>query len=143
MKFLAVLALLTLGGCASLQQFNYGGEAAFQVLHVVDVAQTMRGAASDPCFNEGDPVTRALIGAHPSHVATIAWGLGYGITHYAVYDWLTSHGHPNWAAAWEVASVIDTASVVNHNYQIGIRIGAPNHDDQACIDYYHGNIPTR
>ncbi len=153
---MAAMALLT--GCATvmdnldlsppkgqsvdLTTVDEYGELAFQAEHLVDTMQTVHGAAMDPCFSEGDPTTKALIGAHPSQAATIVWGIGYGAVHYGITAWLLDNGHDRIAAVWEAASVIDTAAVIDHNYSIGIRIGAPNHDDAACLNYYHGNVPS-
>lgn len=143
----AALALVSLSGCAAVRDnldlttADQYGEAAFQVEHLVDVVQTMHGAASDKCFSEGDPLTRRIIGAHPSQAATLVWGAGFGALHFGITDWLLSNGHDRIAAVWEAASIIDTAAVINHNYSVGVRIGAPNHDDAACLKYYGGE-PT-
>jgi len=134
-----------LAGCASVPDLTTAdeyGEVAFQAEHLVDVIQTLHGASQNPCFSEGDPTTKAIIGAHPSQAATIAWGVGYGALHYGITAWLLDHDHDRIAAVWQAASIIDTASVINHNYQIGVRIGAPNRDDAACLKYYGGAPPS-
>jgi hypothetical protein len=125
------LIVVTLAGCASLPQFNHGAEATFQAAHLLDIIQSEKGAASDPCFT----------GVHPDHMGVAAWGVGYGLLHYGVTRWLTSTGHPRLTAAWEALTIADTGYAVAHNYQVGIRIGAPNHDDAACLAYYHGHVP--
>jgi hypothetical protein len=141
---LAIIILALCAGCTTLDLTTVDeyGEGAFQAEHLVDVIQSTHGAAEDPCFSEGDPVTRAITGAHPSQGAVLAWGVGYGALHYGITALLLDNGHDKLAAIWEAASIIDTASVIDHNYSVGIRIGAPNKDDAACLAYYHGNIPT-
>jgi hypothetical protein len=150
-------APMMLSGCATLEDnldlkpynghrdftvLDEYGEGAFQLEHLADVVQTMHGAGTDPCFSEGDPTTKALIGSHPSQASIFAWGVGYGAVHYGITAWLLDHDHDRIAAVWEAASIIDTAAVVDHNYSIGVRIGAPNRDDAACLKYYGGKVPS-
>lgn len=129
---LFAIALLALTGCASLRDFNDGTETAFQAAHIVDVAQSFHGAASDRCYLEGDPVTRGLIGAQPSHAGVIAWGVAYALVHYGVHSWLEEQGYEKLDAIWQIGTLADTAYAVGKNYSIGIRIGAPNTDYPAC-----------
>lgn len=134
-------AVGVLGGCADLTTADRYGEAVFQTEHLVDVLQTLHGAGTDPCFSEGDPTTKALIGAHPGQAAVIVWGIGYGALHYGITEWLLDHDHDRIAAVWQAASIIDTASVIHHNYSIGIRFGAPNRDSAACLRHFGGTLP--
>jgi len=135
---LAVCAALT--GCASLREFNNGAEIAWQVEHVVDVLQTEHGPAMDPCFYEGDTITKNIVGEHPSKLGVAAWGVGFGAFHYGVTAALQHFGWEGAATAWEAATIVDTAVVIGHNYRVGVRVGAPNHDDAACVAYY-GKAP--
>lgn len=143
-----LVVAFALSGCAALRDnldltsADEYGEGAFQVEHLVDVIQTMHGPAEDACFSEGDPTTRAIIGAHPGQSSVFIWGVGYAAIHYGITAWLLDHDHDRIAAVWEATSIIDTAAVVDHNYSVGIRIGAPNRDDAACVTYYHGHIPS-
>ena len=126
------MACIALSGCESLQSFNEGSEATFQAVHLVDTLQTIHGSASDPCYGEGDPVTRRLIGERPSSSEVAAWGVGYAMVHYGVTRLLTENGFDKTAAVWEVATIADTVTAIGHNYSIGIRLGAPNKDPVGC-----------
>jgi hypothetical protein len=138
MFLVLLIACLALGGCADLPQFNQGAEATFQAVNLVDIMQSVHGAASDSCYREVEPITRALIGSQPSSTAVVVEGVGYGLVHYGITQWLTSHGHDHIAAAWEVVTLGGSAYSVGHNYQIGIRIGAPNTDEgyRALCQHY-------
>jgi hypothetical protein len=128
-RSLAVAALLTLSACADLPTTLEGG---WQAAHLVDVAQTFHGAASDRCYKEGDPVSRALIGEHPSHTGVVLWGVGYAVAHYVVTSWLEEHA-PRWALyAWQGVTLVDAVRTDVHNYSVGVRIGRPNTDYAAC-----------
>lgn len=134
----AVLACALLTGCVTLPQVNTGGEVAWQALHAIDVAQTVHGAANDPCYEEGDPITRRLIGSKPSPGGVAAWGLGLGALHYGVH-WALADRAPAWLdTLYEALSVAGQAAVDHHNYSIGVRIGAQNRFDPYC--HQHGDV---
>lgn len=140
MKRLLLLTLIpALAACADVPDINRSVEAAFQVAHAVDTAQTYHGAASDPCYAEGDPVTRRIIGREPSKAGVIAWGVGYGALHYGVYRLLANHGHDYLASAWEAMTIESTGRSVANNISVGVRLGAPNvHAD--CRSAAHGDV---
>lgn len=157
LTIVTMLLIIMLSGCATIEDnldlkapdgntdlttVDAYGEGVFQIEHVVDTLQSLHGAASDRCYVEGDTFTKAITGAHPSQGATIVWSVGFGLLHFGITDWLLSNGHDRIAAVWEAASIVDTAAVIDHNYSIGIRLGAPNHDDAACIKYYNGAPPA-
>lgn len=119
----AFVLAVVLSGCATV---NDNLELGWQAEHVVDVLQTEHGAASDACYYEGDPATRAVIGMKPSRAAVAGWGVGFGALHYGVTRVLERWGMPWMATAWEAATIVDTAAVIGHNYQVGIRLGARN-----------------
>ena len=131
-RLFALAACAVLGGCASLHDFNNGSEIVWQTEHVADVLQTEHAAASDVCYYESDPVTSAIIGKKPSRGAVAAWGIGFGALHYIVTDGLQELGWERIATMWEAATIIDTATVLEHNYSIGIRIGAANKPPMTC-----------
>jgi hypothetical protein len=136
----AVICLLVLlTGCATVADFDRGAEVAFQTAHLVDTVQTYRGAASDPCYAEGDPVTRRLIGREPSRAGVVAWGIGYGAIHYGVTRLLVDHGHERIAAVWELVTIEATGRAIADNVRVGIRIGAPN-VHPACIFGRRGDV---
>lgn len=138
-KLIPVCLCCILSGCASLPAINDAGEIGFQTLHAVDVAQTIHGAAQDPCFYEGDTVTRRLIGGKPSTAGVLAWGAGYGIGHGLVTYALRQAGWEGAAAVWEAVTIASTAQTIGHNISVGIRLGAPNKDVPGC----HGAVESR
>jgi hypothetical protein len=131
----AILALMCgLSACADSPRENASYmESAFQAAHLVDIAQSFHGAASDPCYTEADPVTKRLTGMRPSQAGVVAWGVGYGALHYGVAKLLLDNDHPNAALVWEAVTLGDTLREVKRNVSIGIRIGAPNTDSYRGI----------
>lgn len=116
----------------SLRDVNSTGELLYQGLHAVDVAQTVHGSAEDRCYQESDPVTRRLIGYHPSRMGVIGWGAGWAGLHYAGHAILSG-----WAPAWvdsvfEAVTIGQAAGYVSHNIQVGVRLGAPNVLQAPC-----------
>lgn len=73
-------------------------EQTWQTLHAVDVLQTY-AIVGDPCFEEGNPVTRAAIGGDPSHADVIAWGVASSALHAGVTQYLLTHDHQTATAA--------------------------------------------
>lgn len=131
---LAIVLAFCLSGCATIPETNNALEIGWQAEHVVDTLQTVHGAASDRCYYEADPVTRALIGEKPSRGAVYAWGVGYGAFHYGVTRLLEKFA-PEWVATvWEAASIADTTVVIGHNYSVGIRLGAKNRPANCDLD---------
>jgi len=63
--------VLLLSGCQSMGR----DEMTWQMLHAMDVAQTLN-AASDPCYKEDAWLTKRLIGEQPSDSEVLAWGVG-------------------------------------------------------------------
>ena len=123
-SFACIAALALLSGCASSP-----AEKAWQAMHLVDVAQTISGAARDDCFYERDPFTRRLIGRQPSTEAVIAWGIGAGVAHYALDRWLANNGHANkkWVQILRAVDLGAKGFTIGRNHQIGIRPFGDNH----------------
>jgi transcriptional regulator with XRE-family HTH domain len=126
--FSAALIAISLTGCAALSQPQ---EMAWQSLNAVDMAQTYSGAG-DRCYGEGNPVTQALIGEHPTHTAVVLSSTGYALAHAAISEALLDHDHPTLEKIWQYATLIDKAYAVGHNYYIGIRIGGSNKPVDGC-----------
>ena len=119
-----IAAFVLVSGCASSPS-----ERAWQAMHLVDVAQTISGAARDACFFERDPFTRRLIGRQPSTEAVIAWGVGVGVAHYALDRWLTNSGHADkkWVQILRAVDLGAKGFTIGRNHQIGIRVFGDNH----------------
>lgn len=58
MRWIIIGVVVLLCGCESMPR----GEMYFQGMHAVDVLQTINGPAEDDCYEEGDPLTKRLIG---------------------------------------------------------------------------------
>lgn len=104
-----------LSGCQSVPPAY--GEAAWQALHAVDTAQTLHVARSPECYYERAPLTRALVGAHPSEAEVAAVMLGYALLH----RYLTEHLEGRWLRVYQATSFISTARNVVRNHNIGLR----------------------
>lgn len=136
-------ALTACSDLPTLKSTNSAGEVVWQTLHAVDVTQTLRGPADDPCYFEGDPMTRRLIGHKPSQGAVIGWGVGLAALHYGVHRLLADYT-PAWLdAAFEVATTVQVASIVHHNFSVGVRLGAHNDDPPQCIPHGDVYLPVR
>lgn len=122
---LALACLLT--ACESMSPY----EEAWQTMHLIDVAQTLSGPASDPCYPESDPVTRSLIGSTPSREAVLAWGIGASVAHYFAGRWLDNTDWPE-----GVKTVIRSIDLgykgvtIGNNHDAGIRLFG---DNSPCV----------
>ena len=117
-------AIAVTTGCAASPQ-----EKVWQAMHLVDVAQTINGAARDDCFQEENPITRRLIGRKPSTDAVIVWGVAMAIAHYSLDRWLTRTGRadqPGWRALRYLA-VAEKGFTVGRNHAEGTRVFGDNH----------------
>lgn len=115
-------------------------EIGWQSLHAVDTYQTMQIARNPQCFEEADPLTRALIGEHPSEAQVAAVMVAYSIGHFYVSRWLddrtedaferNSGARGGWyvaRAVWTVGGLLAKGAVVAHNNSIGL--GPINRED--------------
>jgi hypothetical protein len=132
----AVAACALLSGCASMGPAEIG----WQTLHAVDTYQTMQIAQHPGCYREADPLTRPLIGEHPSEAEVAAVMVAYSIGHFYVSRWLDDRTDsafeqesPNrgaWyvaRAVWTVGGLLAKGAVVAHNNSIGL--GPFNRED--------------
>ena len=117
----ALVCLLT--GCESMSPY----EEAWQVMHLADVAMTINGPASDPCYREQNAVTRSLIGSRPHRDAVLAWGAGMAVAHYFAGRWLDNSDWPE-----GVKTVIRSIDLgykgvtISNNHNAGIRLFGDN-----------------
>jgi hypothetical protein len=110
-----------LTGCSTLRD---PAELAWQSLHAADVAMTDH-IVNDPCYAEGAPLTRALIGANPSHKDVTAWGIGTAAIHLGVSH-LLREDHPTGYKIWQAITITDTAASIGKGWSIGVRFGGTN-----------------
>jgi hypothetical protein len=102
---LAVALVLLLTGCSTLKRPE---ELTWQGLRLVDTIATMQ-AMRDPCVQEGHPLTRAVIGEHPSGGEILLWGAGGALVHLGISDLLLNAGWKKTYTVWQTISIIDTA----------------------------------
>ncbi len=133
-KFYALLAvaliIFLLMGCESMPRH----ERAWLAVHAVDTLQTYN-AASDPCFEEVDPMTRSLIGAQPSESDVLKWSVGTALVHLGVSHTLRRIDAPRWLQnGWQAVTIANSAHAVLNNHHAGIRPWGSNRAPQAQND---------
>lgn len=129
----AVLAVvLALSGCA-IYPTDAGSQAAettWQVLDVIDTAQTAQLVRHPKCFYEADPMARAIYGnRNPSATKVVAVNLLLMPLHARVSRWFDDHADQAYADdadstelwalgrfAWHALSLTWTAGSVARNY---------------------------
>lgn len=115
------IAALALSGCSTLHD---PAELSWQALHGADIAMTDH-IVNDDCYNEGAPLTRALIGANPSHADVATWGIGTAALHLGVSHMLKD-SHPTAYKVWQAITIVDTAASIGKGWSIGVRFGGTN-----------------
>lgn len=131
-RFLLIFPVAVLAtGCTALRTPE---ERAWLALHALDSAQTYRIAQDDArCYHESNPITSDLIGEFPSRTSVVAWSIGSAAVHAGVSELLLRNERPGLAKAWQYVTMGFTGNTVLRNYQIGIRLGAPNKPrDEWC-----------
>lgn len=152
MKAILVCALVVLlSGCAA-NRGSMSAQVAWQAMNVVDMGQTVHIARSKRtdkqmaawfnqgmtanryCFEEVNPLTRALIGKHPSEAEVIGSSLLWAAGHALVSRWLDRRTDAAFASdspnrgAWYVGRIAfhgvmlgSKAWQIGHNNSIGLK----------------------
>lgn len=122
-RVLLIAVLLSSFGCASFpEKPMWQAELGWQVMHGVDVLQTINGPANDPCFIESNGITQSLIGENPSTGEVIAWGAAAGGLHWGVTKLLDHYNAKPWVkVAWQSVTIVTKADTVIGNHNEGIR----------------------
>lgn len=127
-RAVAVTCAAMLAGCQSMPTH----EIAWQSLHAVDTYQTMNIARNPDCFREADPLTRAIVGEHPSTGEVAAVMVAYSLGHWYVSRYLDRKVDESSAtdanrgtlyvlrAAWIVGGLFGKAVVVGRNNALGL-----------------------
>ncbi len=68
---------------------------AFDALNAVDIQQSMHASRRPDCYAEANPLTRALIGAHPTPAESAAVLLAGGFANYYLSAFLDSRDVPD------------------------------------------------
>lgn len=131
-KLLVIPLLLLSVGCSSLPKDPlWKAELGWQVLHGVDVLQTVNGPGRNPeCFYESGFITKDLIGEHPSTGQVIAWGVGSSLLHFGVTSLLDHINAKPWVKiAWQGVTLTTTSATIIQNHREGVR---PWGDNVGC-----------
>ena len=121
---LALSLLILLSGCATFDEYNRPDpwtkdqillQGVSTTLNIIDWGQTLDIADNHDKYYEINPI----IGKHPSRgrvntYFTLATLIKIGITHILPSKWR------KW---WLGANIMISGYLVNHNYQIGLRMG--------------------
>ena len=131
-RLLVVLAVLGLAGCSSFTPMSTPAKF-WQAGHVVDTYQTLRIAENPECWREADPMTKALIGEHPSSGEVGLVMVAYSLGHAFISRWLDKHTEEAMAnetenrgawyvgrVAWYVGTIASKYIVVANNNSIGL-----------------------
>jgi len=157
---IACTLALSASGCALLMPIEdqpvsryHTAETAWQVMNVIDAGQTLHLAKAQrtddqmaawkaqhitverACFREANPMTRALIGEHPSEAKVALSSILFTIAHYEISAWLESkdtlnewgeHNSPWYVAAvtWHTVGLATKFLTIANNHNIGMRVGA-------------------
>jgi len=143
-KLIILLCLCVLSGCSLLMPIEYldndnkvrssmtDAEKVWHVMNVIDTAQTINIARAPECYKESNPLTRALIGEHPSTGNVIAIGVLYSVLYRAANQYIEDHNIINsdgyfdtgWGYAKLGLDVLGLATkgfTIGHNHTIGLR----------------------
>jgi len=101
----------------SRRPWLYKGEVAWQMLNVVDAAQTM--SLDHRCMHE----TNDLMGRHPSDFQVALWMTGFAVGFHYGYGWL-SERDPRLAKAFAIVATLTKGYVVASNHRL-LRDGCP------------------
>lgn len=116
MRYVMVVVLLLMTGCAS----NWSTrdtvlEAAWLGVHAVDAKQTAN-IQHTPDVEEGNVVTRHLIGSNPSSSDTYQIMATYALSHYLISAMLP----PKYRVWWQGGTLAASTIVVANNERMGL-----------------------
>lgn len=130
---IAITVALSLAGCAEMSTQARATEAAWQVMNVVDIGQTVTIAREPQNWHETNPVLCAMATNHPQVGRVYAAMIGDAVLHYAVTRLLDSQdkGTGAWHVAniaWESVTLGEKGYNVAHNYSVGLKPWAGRSD---------------
>jgi hypothetical protein len=100
-------------------------ELAWQIIHIIDVAQSLDGIGND-CFEEVSFGTTQLIGRRPSTDAILIWGIISSLTHWASSNYIKKRS-PKWfKVAYVTFDLSWKINTVYSNHATGIKLGQDN-----------------
>jgi hypothetical protein len=130
-----LIGALALSACAVVptDPGSRRAELAWQALNVADTVQTLQVAQHPQCWREANPLSRALIGEHPSSGEVGVLMVTYAYTHAAISTWLDaktraaidndSGARGAWYTGriiWHVAGLLTKGTTVANNANLGL-----------------------
>ena len=117
-KLLLLLILFLLPSTASSEELSKAekvGELSFQVVNFIDMMQTLEIVQHSDLYYE----TNSILGKHPQQNEVIAYFMIRGAMHYRTTKWLPKKFRP----AWLTITFLPQIPLIEHNHNLGIRIG--------------------
>lgn len=128
---MAAACLITLAGCA-LSPTARVTEATWQTLNVIDTGQSITGARNPGVYAENDPLTRSVIGRHPTEAQAYEFRAAFAVLHAGVTFWLDHEdtGRGGWHVAsllWQTVSLGNEGLTVVRNATLPIGLWEGSH----------------
>lgn len=112
-----VFVAWTTSGCTTLARPE---ELGYQAMNIADMALTARNVR-DPCIEEGNPVTRTLVGRNPSAGSLAVFGLASGAAHLGISNMLLENGWSKTYKVWQAVTITNAGLGVGWNVDIKSR----------------------
>jgi hypothetical protein len=125
MRYLILLIVSQLIGCNTIRGNT---ELVWQAGNIVDLGQTIHMASAPKCFKEINPVTRTIIGEHPSTGEVvgifIVYGAGHALISKAIQERVEETNKKSWKALeviWHALSLGTKGNTIKDNHAEGLR----------------------
>ena len=115
MLSLLILTLSTSTISKELTKSQKVGELAFQTVNFIDMMQTLEIVQHDDLYYETNPI----LGKHPRQNEVITYFMIRGAMHYHTTKWLPKKFRP----VWLTITFLPQIPLIEHNHNLGIRIG--------------------
>ncbi len=134
-KAAIILVLVSLQGCAAYNNMS-PSEKAWQALNVVDAMQTLDVARNPRCYKEGNALTSAVIGEHPSEAEVVGFMVAGAVVHYQISRYMERKDAPMWLQkGFKYVSLGGKAITVGNNYSRGLHAWPDDHDSFVDCNY--------
>jgi hypothetical protein len=105
-------------GCSGWSQETKTEETAYQVLGVLDGAQTLQGLRYPKCYAESNPPLKG----HPGAAEVVAWRAFVGIAHAGITEFLVKReANPTALRVWEGLGIGMEGKAVSVNWKLGAK----------------------
>lgn len=116
MRYTLVLIMLLMTGCAhDMSRSDWTREVVWQGLNAYDAVQTANIKAT-PGIEEGNPLTRHLLGAQPEPDEVYKLFVAYGVAHGLISAALP----PQWRKYWQYVSITASGVTIYNNDRMGL-----------------------